>query len=157
MDKKQKEALSSTALNALVAAGLLLPLLKPSTRKRVQILRTLETLALGRMALVALKHSIAERRPDSLQQDSFPSSHTLQAMGVATVAGAFARKQSPVWYGGVLLVGASRLLLRRHRLRDVIAGAGIGYGIARLELRKRKGFLLPVLSKRLHDSISKRE
>jgi len=157
MDKRKKEALSSTALNALVAAGLLLPLLKPGTRQKVRILRTLETIALSRLALVALKHTIPARRPDSLQQDSFPSSHTLHAMGVATVASAFARKQSPVWYGGVLVVGVSRLLLRRHRLRDVIAGAGIGYGIARLELRKRRGFLLPVLSKRLNDSLSKRK
>jgi len=157
MDKKHGEALSSAALSAFVAAGLLLPLLKPSTRQKVRVLRTLETLALSRLAVAVFKNSVPERRPDSLQQNSFPSSHTLHAMGVATVASAFAGKQSSVWYGGVLLIGASRLLLRRHRIRDVLAGAGIGYALARLELSRKRGILLPTLSKRLKDSCSRQE
>lgn len=156
MDKKQKEALSRAALDVFVAAGLLLPLLKPSARQKVRALRTLETLALGRLVVVALKNSVTERRPDSLEVNSFPSSHTLHAMGVATVASAFARKQSPAWYGGVLLIGVSRLLLRRHRMRDVVAGAGLGYAIARLELSRRRGFLLPTLGKRMKDAFSPR-
>ena len=157
MDKKHGEALSSAALDAFVAASLFLPLLKPSIRQKVRVLRTLETLALSTLAVAVLKNSVPERRPDSLQQNSFPSSHTLHAMGVATVASAFARKRSPFWYGGVLLIGASRLLLRRHRLRDVIAGAGIGYVIARLELSRRRGILLPALSKRMKGSCSRQK
>ena len=42
---------------------------------------------------------------DSQEQNSFPSSHTLNTMALATVASRFARKHSPLWYGGVTLVG----------------------------------------------------
>lgn len=157
MDKKQGEALSSAAFTMLVVADAALPLLKPSKRQKVRVLRTLETLALTKIVTVVLKRSVDEKRPDSEEQNSFPSSHTLNAMGVATVSSAFSPKQSPVWYGGVLLIGASHLLLRRHRTRDVLAGVGLGYILARLELSRRRGILLPGLSKRLSDAWSQRK
>jgi len=156
MSKRHGEAFSDAAVTAFVVAGLVLPLLKPGARQRVRVLRTLETLALGKLVGTALKSTVPERRPDSLEQNSFPSNHTLNAMAVASVAATFASKQSPVWYGGALLIGASRLLLRRHRTRDVLAGAGLGYVLARLELSRRRGFLLPTLSKRLKDACAQR-
>lgn len=152
MDKKQGKALSDAAFTTLVAAGLLLPLLTPGKRQRVRVLRTVETLLLSKAAVATIKKCVPAKRPDSLEQDSFPSSHTLNTMAVATIAGAYARRQAPVWYGGVLLVGASRLLLRRHRTRDVLVGAGLGYALARLGLSRKRGILLPVLSKRLTDA-----
>lgn len=151
MHKKQGEMLSQVAYLGLVTASLLAPLLRSGKREKVRLMRTAETLGLCTLVVHSLKYGVDAKRPDSLEQNSFPSSHTMNSLAVATVASAYARKEASAWYGGAVLVGLSRLLLRRHYLRDVVAGACFGSLLARLELSRRRGFLLPSLSKRFHD------
>ena len=54
-------------------------------------------------------------------------------------------KQAPLWYLGAALISYSRVRLHRHTVGDVLAGAAVGYGTARLELAQPRGLLLSPL------------
>ena len=78
-----------------------------------------------------LKKAVPEERPDHENAEAFPSGHTAE-----TVAAAVALGRTTDWQSGGAalalsgLVGAARILARRHYVHDVIAGAGIGSAIA---------------------------
>jgi undecaprenyl-diphosphatase len=61
---------------------------------------------------------------------SFPSGHTLHAVGFTVVASAYYPALTPWLAGFALLVAASRLILGLHYLSDVLVGALIGGTIA---------------------------
>jgi hypothetical protein len=70
------------------------------------------------------------KRPDTDEEESFPSGHTAQAFATATFMAKEYGDQS-VWYtigayGIATSVGAMRILNNRHWVSDVLAGAGIG-------------------------------
>ncbi len=83
-----------------------------------------------------------EKRPDSNEHDSFPSGHATAAFAVATVESSLHPHQAAYWYLGATLISASRVRLRRHNVGDVIVGAAIGAGTARIELSQSHGLLL---------------
>lgn len=136
-DKERGERLSDHAYQLFLAAGLLLPLRKPHKEALHQEIRSLEALALSLLCVQGLKRLIPSKRPDSAKQDSFPSSHTIHAVTLATVASKFDKEQAPVWCGAAALIGVSRLLVRRHRGRDVLVGSLLGYGLARLVMLRQ--------------------
>ena len=49
--------------------------------------------------------------------------------------------EAALWYLGATAIGYSRVALRRHRWYDVVAGAALGYGVARLEVSSPRGLL----------------
>ncbi|MBP7560991.1 MAG: phosphatase PAP2 family protein [Armatimonadetes bacterium] len=66
-------------------------------------------------------------RPDgSKSNDSFPSGHTSLAFSAATVLADEYPSLRPLWYAFAAGVGITRVVLNRHRLSDVIAGAVVG-------------------------------
>lgn len=77
----------------------------------------------------ALTRSVAP-----LDEFSFPSGHTMHAVGFSVVLIHY----FPVWAWLVvpfaLLVAASRLVLGLHYPSDVVVGAGIGFSVAYLSL-----------------------
>lgn len=82
----------------------------------------------GTMRLVSLaKDQLAVLRPDGTSRDSFPSAHTASAFAAAAT---LHTRYGPDWgipcYTLATLVAGTRLQLDRHRLTDVVAGAGIG-------------------------------
>jgi membrane-associated phospholipid phosphatase len=91
----------------------------------------------------ALKYSVGRERPSDTanpyrfrpftNHNSFPSGHTTQAFAVATVIAS----HYPEWWVGVLaygsagLVGYCRVEQNAHWTSDVVAGALIGWSVAR--------------------------
>ena len=88
------------------------------------------------LATEALKAVVHERRPDGSGNDGFPSGHTAMAFAAATYFsvryGEQYRQYVPFAYGAAVLTGISRVEAKKHRARDVIAGAALGWGLAHL-------------------------
>ena len=69
-----------------------------------------------------------------LDEFSFPSGHTLQAMGFTIVALAWYPLLAPLLLGFTALVAASRVILGLHYPSDVLAAVGIGGALGALSL-----------------------
>lgn len=92
-----------------------------------------------------LKHRLVRERPyigligidcamPPLDRYSFPSGHTLHAVGFTTVAVTAFPVLASVLVPFAVLVAASRVILGLHYPTDVLAGAVIGYGVAQAVL-----------------------
>ena len=75
-----------------------------------------------------------------LDEFSFPSGHTLQAVGFTIVALGWYPQLAPLLIGFTTLVAASRVILGLHYPSDVLAAILIGSGLGSLSL-----MLLPLL------------
>lgn len=104
--------------------------------------RTAEALAATALLTEALKRATRVPRPDTGSPDSFPSGHASAAFCVATMQASAHPKEAGYWYAGAGLVAWSRVSLDRHRPSDVLAGAALGYLVARLELSRPKGWFV---------------
>ena len=125
-----------------LAAGVGLPLLSDGHDGRNHALRALDALGTSVILSEGLKNLVREKRPDSNAHDSFPSGHATAAFSVATVEASLHPHQAPYWYLGAALISYSRVRLHRHTVGDVVAGAALGTGTARLELAQPRGLLL---------------
>ena len=125
-----------------LAAGVGLPLLSDGHDGRNHALRALDALGTSVILSEGLKNLVREKRPDSNAHDSFPSGHATAAFSVATVEAGLHPHQAPLWYLGAALISYSRVRLHRHTVGDVLAGAALGAGTARLELAQPRGLLL---------------
>lgn len=121
------------------AAGTLLPLTKGG---RDDALRVADSVLTASLATLALKSFIHEQRPDGSDYKSFPSEHSTAAFAIATMQAHFHPNQALLWYTGATAIAVSRVKLRRHRWRDVVAGAAIGVATSRIEIRQSRGLLL---------------
>lgn len=93
-----------------------------------------------------LKRATRVPRPHTGEHDSFPSGHATAAFAIATFEAEMHPKEAMWWYAGAALIGQSRVELGRHRERDVVAGALLGYFVSKAELRS-KGFLIQPTAK----------
>ncbi len=128
-----------------LAAAVGLPLLSDGSQGRNHALRAADAIGTSVVITEGLKNLFHEKRPDSNAHDSFPSGHATAAFAAATVESDLHPKQAALWFTGATLISLSRLRLHRHYGRDVIAGALIGYGTARLELSAPRGLILSPL------------
>lgn len=74
------------------------------------------------------------RRLPPLDQFSFPSGHTMHAVSFSVVLAAPFPELALMLYPFALLVALSRMILGLHYPSDVMAGALIGYALAKLSL-----------------------
>jgi undecaprenyl-diphosphatase len=79
-----------------------------------------------------------------LDRFSFPSGHTLHAVGFSLVAIAYYPLLLPLLAPFALLIALSRMILGLHFPSDVIIGAAIGFAIAKLSLLGAE-WLLPLV------------
>ncbi len=87
-----------------------------------------------------LKESISKERPDGRDDDSFPSTHTAVSFHAAGyVHERYGLKWALPVYATAAWVGYSRVYDDRHDEQDVLAGALIGYAVARLFTTTRQG------------------
>jgi len=125
MDRRTAEVASGPGNRWFLAAGLSLPLLEGRPREARE---TIEGFVLTAAATQLLKHWTRSRRPDGSDHLSFPSGHTSAAFSLAASRSAQRPGESALWYAGAATIGASRVVLNRHRIEDVLAGAAIGIG-----------------------------
>ena len=84
-----------------------------------------------------LKYAVSRPRPDGSNRLSFPSGHTSNAFSWATIANHhYGSRVGIPAYLVAGFVGASRLERGAHHLSDVLAGAALGYLVARTVLRQ---------------------
>ncbi len=125
-----------------LGAGTLLPLIEDGKDKKEHTLRAADALLTSTLITEGLKRIVREKRPDSNERTSFPSGHATAAFAIATMQASFHPKQAILWYAGATAIAASRVKLRRHYTKDVVAGAAIGFLTARFELKQPRGLLL---------------
>lgn len=98
------------------------------------------------LATEALKAAIDAPRPDGSGHDSFPSGHTALAFAAATyVATRYGDQMGPYvpyLYGAAALTGLARVAADKHYAGDVLAGAALGWGMARLFTTPRNADLV---------------
>ena len=141
-DRQAAKFASGSGNIIYLAAGLGLPLLSDGANGTRHSLRVADSLLVSLALTESLKNLVHEKRPDSNEHDSFPSGHATAAFAVATMESGLHPHQAPYWYLGATLISASRVRLRRHNVGDVLAGAAIGAGTARIELSQSHGLLL---------------
>ena len=125
-----------------LAAGIGLPLLSDGRYGTRHALRVADALGTSVLLSEAIKNLVHEKRPDSNSHDSFPSGHATAAFAVATVESDLHPHQAALWYLGATLISYSRVRLRRHTVGDVVAGAALGAGTARVEVNQPRGLIL---------------
>jgi membrane-associated phospholipid phosphatase len=134
--------LSNKGTIAFLALGAGLPLLQDGHQGPIHTFRTLDSLGVSVLLSEGIKHVTHVRRPDSDERDSFPSGHATAAFAVATMQAQFHPSEAPLWFAGAAAIANSRVQLHRHHWAEVIAGAALGYGTARLELSSHRGLLI---------------
>jgi membrane-associated phospholipid phosphatase len=134
--------LSNGGTVAFLVAGAALPLARDGRDSKEHTLRAMDGIGTATLASELTKMVVHERRPNNADLESFPSGHATAAFAAATMESAFHPKEAPLWYAGATLIGWSRVDLREHHTYDVVAGALLGYGIARLELSQKHGLIL---------------
>lgn len=112
----------------------------------------LQVSILGGLSVTTLKYTFGRARPSVAgfgadphffnRNSSFPSGHTAQAFGVATVIAENYGSDNTwvpcVAYGTACAVGWQRIYGKHHNPTDVIAGAAIGYYTAQWVIRHHR-------------------
>ncbi|MEM1262317.1 MAG: phosphatase PAP2 family protein [Pseudomonadota bacterium] len=103
------------------------------------------TVLFGIALYKGLKNNLVRERPyvanghivagtPALDRYSFPSGHTQQAFCLTTLLATYAPELMPVIVPFAILVAISRVILGLHYPTDVMAGAALGFTIAKLSL-----------------------
>lgn len=80
----------------------------------------------------------SEPRPHHVRQpmtSSFPSGHASSALAAAGIMSRRHPGAAPIYYGLAAVVATSRIHVKVHHASDVVVGAAIGIGFARLARR----------------------
>ncbi|MFB6203911.1 MAG: phosphatase PAP2 family protein [Candidatus Nanohaloarchaea archaeon] len=146
-----KVFLSVTAMGSITVIGAFLAGLYFSSERRVFVLSTVATAFSGALTF-SLKRIVGRMRPEVIVSNvdpwsmlAFPSGHTTVAFSVATVLAHETREKKLYVYSVAALIGISRIYLGLHYPTDVIAGAFLGYSMARTVL-DREQHVLDLLS-----------
>lgn len=108
----------------LIGAATLLPYRSKANRTRVSAGACLIAI---KLIVKGLKALVPERRPDGEDDESFPSEHAAQCTAAAVIIEReYPGKIGAIAYAVATAVSLSRIQSKKHRPRDVAAGALIG-------------------------------
>jgi membrane-associated phospholipid phosphatase len=142
------QAISGPGTIGYLALGTVIPFLERDRQPTQQALRGIDAVAASVAVAERLKRLTQISRPDTGTPDSFPSGHATAAFAMATVRAQLRPGQAWEWFAGATAISVSRVRLERHRWLDVLAGAALGFGMARLELSQPRGLgLNPVITR----------
>ena len=127
---------------AIIVGATALPLLSNEEDAANEAWRTADGIVSAWLIAQGVQQIVHAERPDGSSDDSFPSGHATAAFAAATMAADYKPHQAPYWYSAAALIAWSRVRLKRHRTEDVIAGALLGFGVAKLEQSLPRGLLL---------------
>jgi len=82
------------------------------------------------------KFTIRRERPDRSNRQAFPSGHASNAFAAATTVARHYPKLAVPGYAVATYIATSRLAANKHHVSDIVAGAGFGYGVGRLVVRR---------------------
>ena len=139
---KEAEFLSGPFTLFYIGAGLASPLIRDGKSAKAHFARESEALVATVLLTEGIKSLTHVPRPDTGDHDSFPSGHASAAFAIATMEANFHPNEAVYWFVGAAAISNSRLTLERHRLADVLAGAALGYAVARLELGAPRGWVV---------------
>jgi membrane-associated phospholipid phosphatase len=83
-----------------------------------------------------LKFTIHRERPDGSNRQAFPSGHASNAFAAATTVARHYPKLAIPGYAVATFIAVSRLAANKHHVSDIVAGAGFGFGVGRLVVRR---------------------
>ena len=135
MRKRTGNLLCNTSYALFLAAGGARPFVCEPEDCGKSLARTAATLLLSTAVVQVIKQLVPERRPDTGQKGSFPSGHSANTIALAAVCSAQNPDQSLGWILPAVGITVSRVALRRHHIRDIIAGSLIGLVCAGVVVR----------------------
>jgi len=136
------QGISDGGILAVLAGAVVMPLLDHEEQGNSEALRAADAVVSATVVTMLLKRAVREPRPNGQGHDSFPSEHATAAFAAATMAADRHPEQAPYWYGAAALISYSRVRLNLHRPSEVLAGAAIGFGMAKLERQMPRGLLI---------------
>lgn len=83
-----------------------------------------------------VKFSARRERPDGSNRQSFFSGHASNAFSAASTIGSHYPKLRVPGYAVATFIAVSRMASNKHHFSDIVAGAGFGYGVGRLVVRR---------------------
>jgi membrane-associated phospholipid phosphatase len=84
----------------------------------------------------AVKFIVRRERPDGSNRQSFFSGHASNAFTSATVIARHYPKLAVPGYAVATYIAFSRMASNKHHFSDIVAGAGFGYGVGRVVVRR---------------------
>jgi hypothetical protein len=82
------------------------------------------------------KFTIRRERPDGSNRQAFPSGHASNGFAAATTLARHYPKLAIPGYAVATYIATSRLAANKHHFSDIVAGAGLGFGVGRLVVRR---------------------
>ena len=100
-----------------------------------------KAMVVTQVSTIALKQITHERRPNGHCCDSFPSAHTAMAFtGASFIHKRYGLKYAIPAYVAATYVGYSRVHVKAHYTKDVLAGAALGAASSFYFTKPYKGF-----------------
>ncbi len=121
---------ATRSLGPLVVLGEV-SLLSDGQAGKSEALQGAKALAVTAVLTEAMKRIVREKRPNSNELTSFPSGHASIAFAMATVVADYQPEYKWLAYGAATTISWSRVKVEAHHWQDVVAGAALGYAVAK--------------------------
>jgi membrane-associated phospholipid phosphatase len=111
--------------------------LVPRDRLRASSYDVSQAILVAQLYTQTLKVVVHRERPDESDDLSFPSGHASNAFAAASViAHHYGIRAAVPAYALATYIAVSRLAANRHHFSDIVAGAGLGWGLGRAVYRR---------------------